>query len=115
MIQIPWKRLGKAVFNSIRAMLKGEFLFRAGFENYFPHIIYTVFLLWLIIFGNLQMEKTLVRKERNQVLLAEQELVHQEKAVRLMRLDRIQAVRDRLAAQGSQLDLPEKPAVIIKK
>ena len=112
---LSWKNIGTTLKNGIRALFKGEFLLRAGFEDYFAHIVYTVVVLWLVIFINFRIEGTFVRREANQAVLSDLETIRTDRQIRLMQLERIDVVRKMLEEMNSPLDLPDKPAIVIKK
>lgn len=96
--------------NSLMAILKGEFLIRIRCDKYFPHIIYTFFLLWMMIWLNLKIETTMAKVERNKEKLGEMKIYHAQKTVSLVSLNRISTVERLLEEHGSDVGLPEKPA-----
>ena len=88
---------------------------RLGFNKFFIHIIYTFFLFWVSIWLSLQIEKTLTKVEENQKRLEDMEIYHAQKVVELVGLNRLTTVRNLLHEKGSQVDIPQQPAVTIKK
>ncbi len=110
-----WSDIGVWMKNSVQAIIKGQFLMRLGFNKYFIHIIYTFFLFWVSIWLSLQIEKTLTKVEENQKRLEDMEIYHAQKVVELVGLNRLTTVRNLLHEKGSQVDIPQQPAVTIKK
>ena len=110
-----WSDIGVWMKNSVQAIIKGQFLMRLGFNKYFIHIIYTFFLFWVSIWLSLQIEKTLTKVEENQKRLDDMEIYHAQKVVELVGLNRLTTVRNLLHEKGSQVDIPQQPAVTIKK
>ena len=107
--------IGVWMKNSVQAIIKGQFLMRLGFNKFFIHIIYTFFLFWVSIWLSLQIEKTLTKVEENQKRLEDMEIYHAQKVVELVGLNRLTTVRNLLHEKGSQVDIPQQPAVTIKK
>jgi len=110
-----WSDIGVWMKNSVQAIIKGQFLMRLGFNKFFIHIIYTFFLFWVSIWLSLQIEKTLTKVEENQKRLEDMEIYHAQKVVELVGLNRLTTVRNLLHEKGSQVDIPQQPAVTIKK
>ena len=110
-----WSNIGVWMKNSVQAIIKGQFLMRLGFNKFFIHIIYTFFLFWVSIWLSLQIEKTLTKVEENQKRLDDMEIYHAQKVVELVGLNRLTTVRNLLHEKGSQVDIPQQPAVTIKK
>ena len=110
-----WSDIGVWMKNSVQAIIKGQFLMRLGFNKFFIHIIYTFFLVWVSIWLSLQIEKTLTKVEENQKRLEDMEIYHAQKVVELVGLNRLTTVRNLLHEKGSQVDIPQQPAVTIKK
>ena len=110
-----WSDIGVWMKNSVQAIIKGQFLMRLGFNKFFIHIIYTFFLFWVSIWLSLQIEKTLTKVEENQKRLDDMEIYHAQKVVELVGLNRLTTVRNLLHEKGSQVDIPQQPAVTIKK
>ena len=113
--KLRWSDIGVWMKNSVQAIIKGQFLMRLGFNKYFIHIIYTFFLFWVSIWLSLQIEKTLTKVEENQKRLEDMEIYHAQKVVELVGLNRLTTVRNLLHEKGSQVDIPQQPAVTIKK
>jgi len=59
------------LLNSLKAMLKGEFLLRANVGRYFIHVLYTFFLFVVIIWISLKTEATMAKVEKNRTVINE--------------------------------------------
>ena len=98
-----WKRIWEVTKNGFVAILHGELLLRMRFDKYFPHIIYTFFLLWMMIWLSMKIENTMVKVEKNKTTLNDMKIYHAQKTVEV--LEKI----------GSDVELPVKPADRIMK
>ncbi|MBQ8069848.1 MAG: hypothetical protein IJ202_03255 [Bacteroidales bacterium] len=105
-----WKKIGDAIKNGFVAMLHGELLLRLRFDKYFPHIIYTFFLMWMMIWLSMKIENTMVKVEKNKTTLNDMKIYHAQKTVEVVSLDRISTVEDLLQKSGSDVELPVRPA-----
>jgi hypothetical protein len=105
-----WKKIGDAIKNGFVAMLHGELLLRLRFDKYFPHIIYTFFLMWMMIWLSMKIENTMVKVEKNKATLNDMKIYHAQKTVEVVSLDRISTVEDLLQKSGSDVELPVRPA-----
>ena len=79
------------------------------------HILYLFILAWVSIWLSLKVDKTLTRVEENKVDLRDLEIYHAEKEAELVRLHSASTTAKRLKQLGSDVTLPEKPAVKISK
>jgi len=105
----------QALRNSAIAILRGEFLVRLRCDKYFLHIIYTFFLLWLMIWLGIKIENTMVRVEKNKETLTNLKIYHAQKTVQMVSFDRVSTVEQMLREAGSDVTLPDNPAVILEK
>lgn len=112
---MSWKRIWEVTKNGFVAILHGELLLRMRFDKYFPHIIYTFFLLWMMIWLSMKIENTMVKVEKNKTTLNDMKIYHAQKTVEVVSLDRITTVEDMLEKIGSDVELPVKPADRIMK
>ena len=106
--------LGQGLKNSFRAILKGEFLLRLNVGRYFIHIVYTFFLIAMIIWISLMIESTMTKVERNKAVLRELEIVHTQKVFDVVKLTRRSSVNDMLQEMGSKVTEPVNPATRLK-
>lgn len=90
-------------------ILRAEFLVM-DCEKYFIHIIYTFFLIWMMIWISIHVENTLVAVEKNKVILNDMKIYNAQKTVQLVSLNRITKVEKLLEAKQSDVALPVKPA-----
>ena len=110
-----FKDLGKALKESFRAILRGEFLLRLNFSKYFIHIIWTFFLFFLAIWISMMVEKTLTRLEDNKKVLDDLEIYHAQKTVEVVSLGRMTTIQNLLEERGSEVKMPTEPAKTIRK
>jgi len=109
------KKTGQALVNSVGAILHGELMMRLRLDKYFVHIAYTFFLMLLMIWLSLQVERTMVKVEKQKKVVSDLRIYHAQKTVQLVSLDRISTIEQLLKDAGSEVDLPDKPADRIKK
>lgn len=110
-----WKKIGSFIKNSFIAILHGEFLLRIRCDKYFMHIIYTFFLIWMMIWIGMKVENTLVKVEKNKETLNDMKVYHAQKTVQIVSLNRITVVDKLLGENGSEVTLPQKPADRLSK
>lgn len=106
-------RIGKifqAIGNVLLAILEGKLLVRLHVDNYFPHIIYTCFLLWAAIWIGMKAEKTMVRVEKNRETVTELKIEHTQMCVKTTSLHSVANIEKMLQERGSTLCYPKKPA-----
>ena len=112
-----WKiqDLWNGLKNSLKAMMRGEFLFRLNVGRYFIHIVYAFFLFAMVIWISLMIDNTMTKVEENKKVLQELEIVHTQKTFDLVSLSKRSSVRQLLEEKGSKVTEPENPAIILKK
>ena len=112
-----WKiqDLGRGLGNSLKAMLRGEFLLRLNVGKYFVHIVYVFFLFAMVIWISLMIENTMTKVERSKAVLQEMEIVHTQKVFDLVSLSKRSSVRQLLEEKGSKLTEPTEPATLLVK
>lgn len=111
-----WKiqDLGRGLRNSLKAMLRGEFLLRLNIGRYFVHIVYAFFLFAMVIWLSLAIEGTMTKVERSKAELKELEIVHTQKVFDMVSLTKRSSVRELLEQKGSKVAEPTKPATVLK-
>ena len=111
-----WKiqDLGRGLLNSLKAMMRGEFLLRLNIGRYFIHIVYAFFLFAMVIWLSLMIESTMTKVEKNKAVLQELEIVHTQKTFDLVSLSKRSSVRQLLEEKGSKVTEPQAPATILK-
>lgn len=117
MKEMKWKIADVASFfkNSFFAILKGEFLLRMNAGRYLIHIIYTFFLLGMVIWISLSIETTMSKVEKNKSTLEELQIAYSQKTFDIASLTRRSSVEARLKTLGSVVAEPQNPATIIGK
>lgn len=109
------RKIFQAIGNSLLAILQGKFLLRLGVDNYFPHIIYTCFLLWAAIWIGMKAEGAMAIVEKNKKTVNELRIEHIQTTVKMTNLNSIGKVEEMLSERGSQLQYPKEPAKRIGK
>ena len=72
------------------------------------------FLIFLTLLLNLMIEKTMVEVERNKEILYDLKISLTHKSTELIGLEKLSSVQELLEASGSQLTIPDEPAVYLK-
>ncbi len=108
-------KIGATLRNIGVAIFKGELLIRLGIDKYFGHIIYVFVLIVAAVWISLKAETTLTKVEKNKDIIQELEVYHAEATSKLVELGRLSTVEQHLKQLGSDVAIPEKPAVRIKK
>ena len=108
---MSWKEIGRNIRNFGRALGKGDLLLSIGAHKYYMHIVYLFLLAWISILLSLKVDGTLTKVEENKVALRDLEIYHAEKEAELVRLHSASTTVKRLKQLGSDVTLPEKPAV----
>ncbi len=112
---MSWEGFRKGFGRFIRALTKGELLLSIGAHKYYVHVLYLFLLAWLSILLNLKVDRTLTRVEANKVELHDLEIYHAEKEAELVRLHSASMAAGRLKQLGSEVKLPEQPAIRIDR
>ena len=112
---MSWKEIGRTLRNFGRALGKGDLLLSIGAHKYYMHILYIFVLAWISILLSLKVDGTLTKVEENKVVLRDLEIYHAEKEAELVRLHSASTTAKRLKQLGSDVALPEKPAIKIDK
>ena len=112
---MSWKEIGRNIRNFGRALGKGDLLRSIGAHKYYMHILYVFVLAWISILLSLKVDGTLTKVEENKVALRDLEIYHAEKEAELVRLHSASTAAKRLKQLGSDVGLPEKPAIKIDK
>lgn len=107
---IPWKKIGNATIETIKAIGYGDILFRLRVDKLLPFILYAFVLAMISIFMSYKAEQTMLRMERNKADLETLRINHSQKTCDLISLDRISTIETMLEELGSNLQPPQKPA-----
>ena len=111
-----WKvsDIGRAIGNSLVAIVKGQFILRLKIDKYFLQIAWTFFLFAMLILFGLGVDVTLSKMEAGKRELQELEILHTQKKYELVTLGRRSTVSRLLKENGSQVTEPQKPAATLK-
>ena len=101
--------------NSAIAIVQGKLLLRLNVGSYFVHVLYTFFLLAMLILFSLGVESTLNKVEKNKAQLHEMEILYADKTFEVASMSRRSTVQKMLQDMGSTLAEPQQPANIIGK
>jgi hypothetical protein len=107
---IPWKKIGNATIETIKAIGYGDILLRLRVDKLLPFILYAFVLAMVSIFMSYKAEQTMLRMERNKADLETLRINHSQKTCDLISLDRISTIETMLEELGSNLQPPQKPA-----
>ena len=110
-----WKNIWAEIRSNLSSIVHGEFLLKIGCDKYFMHILYTFFLIWMMIWTSIKIENTLAKVEKNNEILNDMKIYHAQKTVQMISLNRITVVDKLLKENGSEVTLPIKPADRIEK
>jgi len=105
----------KAGKNILMSIIHGDLMMKLKLDKYFPHIIYTFFLMFVSIWLGLKIQNTMVKVEKNKDILTDMKIYHAQKTVQLVGLNRMSTVDDLLRDKGSDVTMPEVPANKIVK
>ena len=108
-------KIGATIRNIITAVFKGELLLRLHVDKYFVHIISLFVLILAAVWISLKVDTTLTKVEKNKKVIHELEIYHAEMTSELVELGRLSTVEAHLQELGSDVAMPEKPAVAVKR
>ena len=116
LVEREWKLadIGRVFKNSFKAILKGQFLLRMNVGKYFVHIVFTFFLMPLVIWISLMIEGTMAKVEKNKKVIENLRIENAQKmydAESLMRRSTVEANLGRMGSEGKE---PEKRATVLK-
>ena len=100
--------------NMINACLRGELLLWFQLDKYLPHVAYLCFLGFLSILASYHIEMTLLKVEDNKEALETIIVHHAQKTCEAAGMDCRSTVEVMLKEIGSEVQAPDKPAMIIK-
>ena len=106
---------GKRMDSILKSIGRGEILFTLKCDQFFPHIVYTFFLIFMVLLLNLMIEKTMVRVEENKKERYDLKIALTHKRTELIGLEKLSGVQELLEKAGSDLGIPDDPAVYIRK
>ena len=107
------KGRNKKLDGILKSMGRGEILFTLRFDRYFPHIVYIFFLIFMVLLMNLMIEKTMVQVEENKKEIYDLKIALTHKNTELIGLEKLSSVQEMLEKSGSDLGIPDNPAIYI--
>ncbi|HIS22769.1 MAG TPA: hypothetical protein IAC09_04935 [Candidatus Cryptobacteroides intestinipullorum] len=99
----------------LKSIGRGEILFTLKCDLFFPHIVYTFFLIFMVLLMNLMIEKTMVRVEENKKEIYDLKIALTHKSTKLIGMEKLSSVQELLEKAGSDLGIPDEPAVYIRE
>ena len=116
LVERKWKLadIGRFFKNSFKAILKGQFLLRMNVGKYFVHIVFTFFLMTLVIWISLMIEGTMAKVEKNKKVIEKLRIENAQKMYDAESLMRRSTVEANLGRMGSEVKEPEKRATVLK-
>lgn len=99
----------------LKSFGRGEILFTLRVDRFFPHIVYIFFLIFMVLLMNLLIEKTMVQVEGNKQEIYDLKIALTHKNTELIGLEKLSSVQELLEKAGSDLGIPDEPAVYIVK
>ena len=112
---IPWKRIGSALVETIKAIGYGDILLRLRVDKFLPYILYAFFLAMVSILMSYKAEQTMLKRENNKATLETLKIYHGQKTCDIVSFDRISTVETMLEELGSDVRPPQKPADKLKR
>ncbi|MBR5567407.1 MAG: hypothetical protein IKW27_01565 [Bacteroidales bacterium] len=105
----------KVTFKTVvKSLFSGDILTLLRVDRFLPVIIFLFALGIINIFLNYMIEQTMVKVERNKVVLEEYKIYHAQKTYEFVKSGRMSTVQQMLEERGSKVTAPVKPAEIIK-
>ena len=112
---IPWKKIGAATVETLKAIGYGDILLRLRVDKSLPYILYAFLLAMISIFMSYKVEQTMLIREKNKTNIEALKIFKAQKTCEIVSLDRISTVETMLEELGSDIKQPEKPADRLKK
>lgn len=112
---IPWKKIGAATVETLKAIGYGDILLRLRVDKSLPYILYAFLLAMISIFMSYKAEQTMLKMERNKTTLETLKIYHGQKTCDIVSFDRISTVETMLEELGSDVRPPQKPADKLKR
>ncbi len=103
-------KIGKTIFNVMRAALRGELLLSLRIDKLLIYIVYFFIISCGTIYVYLRIDNTMVQMEKNKEVLEVLQIEYAQKTLELARFNRLTTVEERLREWGSDVGMPEKPA-----
>lgn len=104
------RKILQVIGNILLAILQGKLLLRLRIDDYFPHIMYTIFLMGVAIWIGMEAEKAMVKVEKNKESLNGLRIERVQAQVKMTSLYNVVHVEEMLASRGSKLKYPTEAA-----
>lgn len=111
---IDWGKIGHATKETLYSIGKGTFLLRLRVDKLFPYILVLFILGCLNIWLSFEVEQAVLQVERNKENLETLKIYHSHMNGELVELNRLSTIETMLEEAGSEVQIPEKPADIIR-
>ncbi len=98
----------------LNAAKNGKLLLALEVDKYLDRIVYVFICALAFIWINLQIDKTLHRKEENRRKIENLQAMHTDVTCRLTALNSVCEVEKMLEEKGSKIQIPQKKAQYIK-
>ena len=109
-MKIPWGKIGMALSEARKSISRGDMVLRMRFDKWFPYILHLFLLGCISIWMSYKIEQTILKMEKNKILIEDLQIDNTKKTFELVELSRISTVEAMLEKYGSKVKSPEKPA-----
>lgn len=113
-MNIRWKAIGKAIGAFVISLGRGDLLLRMRVDKALPYILYAFLLGCISIWMSFMTEQTMLKVQKNNETLKTLKIHNAQMTYELVRLDRLSTVESMLEEMGSKVQVPNKPADILK-
>lgn len=99
----------------VRTTLRGRLMLALGWDKMLPQIIFTFFMMLCFIGANLGFDSTMARLEKNKKVLENLHSLYTDTICTLTSLNSVDKTQKNLGKMNSNVDIPTKQAVKLKK
>lgn len=108
-------KVKETIKNFFVSIAEGKFLMRLRISDRFPQILVCIIMGFIAIAFSLMIENTLIKVNRNNIVLEQQKDEIALKTIELSKISNRQNLEEKLKSKGSDLRGPVKPAKHLKK
>jgi len=108
------KKRKVSIITVIKSLLSGKILLLLGVDRLLPYILFLFMLGWVNIFLNYRIEQTLAKVEKNNEILEQYRNDYAVKRYEFVNASTKSTIKHMLEERGSEVTVPQKPAVKIK-
>lgn len=108
------KKRKVSIITVVKSLLSGKILLLLGVDRLLPYILFLFMLGWVNIFLNYRIEQTLAKVEKNNEILEQYRNDYAVKRYEFVNASTKSTIKDMLEERGSEVTVPQKPAVKIK-